>query len=902
MQPISEQPSISAAARFKGTIVGIIVLIATIFCSAVLHFRAMNALKEQVRNNLIRAAQSVARDIDGDLHKTFISKDQEKSPEYEKALTPLRRSLYFMEDGLLKRNDYRFIYTCILSNQQVYFVLDPTPEGDADHDGVDDKSHIMQPYDDASEQLRHTLRTGIPYGDEEPYTDPWGTFVSGYAPFYDSAGKMVGAVGVDWRAETYAARLSSIRRAWYLQIVLCLISGFISGLGTGMALLKRERAEAERRHAIEEARRNRERWRIMVETLPKPAVHLEADVFWINSQLEHAIGYKDEEIPTLSRWFELLFGDRAKEVRAQYDTDRAAGFPNNRELLVKHKDGRELWMEFTAHIYEPGEVWLLEDITARKQYQAGIIEAREQAEAAAAAKSAFLATVSHEVRTPMNGVIGMTNLLLESPLDQRQREMTETIRNCGEALVVVINDILDYTKIESGGMQIENEPFDLRACVEDCIDLFSGQAAEKGLDMVYTMPPDCPATIRGDSTRFRQILCNLIGNAVKFTHEGDIEVRLSVADDGKPKAGDKFTLKVEVRDTGIGIPANRMNRLFKSFSQVDSSTARQYGGTGLGLAISKRLAELMGGEMGVSSEEGKGSAFHFTLPTQAEASNNPLFTLSANSSLKGLRVLLVVNNQVSRDVLHAYLQQWGMDCSVAESAPQALRVWRDLGPFNLLITNLQLPGMDGLELCRKVNEKAAKPAKIIMLTSSAREDVKSEAKAAGVGLVLQKPLRPANLLMAIEEIFQLSTRQLTAAQAGATKPSETLASKHPLRILVADDSSVNRLVARHMFERFGYLPDFVDKGTDAVEAAIKQTYDIIFMDLHMPEMHGFEATRRIRDALPKDRQPLIVALTANAMEGDRNTCLQKGMDDYLSKPFRFPELEKVLKEAKPVAV
>ncbi|HEY1173317.1 MAG TPA: response regulator [Verrucomicrobiae bacterium] len=902
-QPPPEQINFSAAARFKGMIVGIIVLIATILCSAVLHFRAMDALKHQVRNNLIRAAQNVAREVDGDLHRTFTSKDQETTPEYEKALIPLRRALYFVEHGKMRRNDYRFIYTCVMSNSQVYFVLDPTPPGDADKDGVEDKSHIMQPYDEASEQLKNTLTSGEPYGDEEPYKDAWGTFVSGYAPFYDSHGKLAGAVGVDWYADTYAERLAGIRRAWYLQIALCLISGFVSGLGAGMALVKRERAEAERRHAIEEARRNRERWRIMVETLPKPAVHLEDGVFWINAQTEHALGYKRDEIKSLDHWFEVLFGDKAKEIRALYDADRAAGFPKSREVVVKHKDGRERWVEFTAHIYEPGEVWLLEDITERKEYQAHIIRAREEAEAAAAAKSSFLATVSHEIRTPMNGVIGMTNLLLESPLEVRQREMTETIRNCGEALIVVINDILDFSKIESGGMELEKEPFDLRACVEDCLDLFAPKAAEKSIDLVYSMPKECPGTVRGDSTRFRQVLCNLIGNAVKFTHAGVVEVRLEIEGGGNPATGDDFTLRVNVRDTGIGIPADRMDRLFKSFSQVDSSTARKYGGTGLGLAISKKLSELMGGAMGVTSEVGKGSVFFFTLRTKAEKPLNPLGAIQANPSLEGVKVLLVVDNQTTREILQGYLHQWGMQCLAVDEAQQAIRLWNDRGPYNLLITDLQLPGMDGMQLCRKLRETSAKPPKIIMITSTTREDIKNEAKAVGVSQVLQKPLRPSTLLMAIEEILALSTRLVTAAQAApAASPTSVLANEHPLKILVTDDNKVNQLVARRMFERFGYQVDMAGNGVEAVAAAQKQTYDVIFMDVQMPEMNGFEATQRIRELLPKEKQPLIVALTANAMEGDRDTCLQNGMNDYLSKPLRFPDLEKVLKGVKRISV
>jgi PAS domain S-box-containing protein len=900
MSTLPEPPPSASAAHLKGIVVGVIVLAATILCSAVLHFRAMSALKKEVQDKLVRASMGVAREVDGDLHKVFTDPKQESSAEYARALEPLRQALYWQRAGKAVRNDYGYIYTCILRDGQVFFVLDPTAPGTRVMNGVDAKSHIMQPYPEASEVLRKTLETGEPQADEEPYPDEWGIFVSGYAPFYDSAGKMVGAVGVDWEAKTYAERLAGIRRAWYLQIVLCLASGFLSGIGAGLALVRRERTEAARRHAIEEARRNRERWRIMVETLPKPAVHLQDGELWINEPLVKCLGYSRAEITSLDQWFESLFGPKAAQMRAHYEAERTAGFARSREAMVRHKDGRERWLEFTAHVYDPGEVWLIEDITERKDYQAGIIAAREQAEAAAAAKGAFLATVSHEIRTPMNGVIGMTNLLLESPLEQRQREMTETIRNCGEALIVVINDILDFSKIESGGMELESEPFDLRACVEDCLDLFAGKAAEKGIDLVYLMPAEVPAIIRGDPMRLRQILCNLIGNAIKFTDAGEVEVSLAVDGGGKPTEGDDFTLRVRVRDTGIGIPADRMDRLFKSFSQVDTSTARKYGGTGLGLAISRRLAELMGGTMGVTSEPGKGSVFHFTVPTHAEVSRHQFSVLTAKASLEGASVLLVVDNPTTSAVLHSYLQQWGLQCFTVHEAAQALRLLQDRGPYHVLITELHLPGMDGFELCRRLRDAGGPQPKIIMISSQTRADIRSEALALGVAAMLQKPIRPGTLLQTMEELLSVGTKFLPPTPlAAASTVATNLAAELPLRILVADDNKVNQLVAKRMFERLGYQVDLANNGAEAVKAFDGRDYDVVFMDVQMPEMNGYEATHRIKETLPAARRPWIVALTANALEGDRETCLQNGMDDYLPKPIRFPDLERALRAVKP---
>ncbi|MGB8166420.1 MAG: response regulator [Chthoniobacteraceae bacterium] len=889
--PLAPNPT-PLSTRWKATFVGLLVLAATIVCSAVLHSRAMNALRHEVEDKLLRIALAIAAEVDGDLHQTFTDPRQETSPEYARALQPLDRALSWKEKGQLKRNDYRYIYTCTLVNDQVHFILDPTPSH-IGSDGIDEKSHIMQPYPEASEKLRVALRTGAAQADNEPYRDQWGTFVSGYAPFFDSAGKLAGAVGVDWYAETYAERLAGIRRAWYLQIVLCLVAGFISGVGTGAAMVRHERVEAARRHAIDEERRNRERWRIMVETLPKPAAHLQDGELWVNEPLIRTMGWSREQLASPAEWFERLFQERAAEEKAAHEAARAAGFHQSRELRASTYFGQERWLEFTGHGYGSGEVWLLEDITEKKEHQQRLIEAREQAESASRAKDAFLATVSHEIRTPMNGVIGMTNMLLESRLDPRQRELAETVSNCAEALVVVINDILDYSKIESGGMELESEPFDLRACVEDCLHLFSGIAASKGVQFLYEMPPDCPAMIRGDSTRFRQILCNLIGNAVKFTERGEVSVHLKAVAPDALAVGGSFALGIEVRDTGIGIPADRMDRLFRRFSQVDSSMARKYGGTGLGLAISRRLAELMGGKLEAFSELGKGSTFTLTLATQAEAAPASSL-LSVHSNFSGVRVLLVESHGPTAQFIEGYLRQWGIECSAVPDAEQALRQLRDFGPFRLLITALQLPGADGLDLCRQAAVQTRSVPKCLLLSTLLREDIIATAREIGIAHVLLKPLRPAKLLQEIEAA-------LRAEVSPALPPAEaaSLAAELPLRILVVEDNPVNQLVARHSFTRLGYPITLAADGEEAVAAAQAAEYDVIFMDLQMPKMNGFEATERIRALPSTGLRPWIVALTAGALETDQERCLLHGMDDYISKPLRLGDIERALRAAVP---
>jgi len=900
--PIAAPPAQKSSAHWKGTFVGILVLLATILCSAVLHFRAMEALKHEVQDKLLRTAKSIAAEVDGDLHRTFTTRAQEDSPDYDRALIPLRRALYWREADKKVRNDYRFVYTCILVGDEVRFILDATPPGLTVKGGVDEKSHIMQPYEDASPRLLATLRTGEPQADSEPYTDEWGTFVSGYAPFFDSQGKLVGAVGVDWHAQTYAARLAGIRQAWYLQIVLCLASGFLSGVGTGIAMVRRERAETARRHAVEETERNRRRWRIMVETLPKPAAHLENGELWINDPLARVLGYSRSYLATPSEWFSRLFGAQGATARAHYEADRAAGFKTSRELHVRHADGHLRWVEVTSHAYDPGEVWIIEDITERREYHAHLVAAREAAEAAANAKGAFLANVSHEIRTPMNGVIGMTHLLLDSPLPPHQHEMVETIRSSGETLVVLINDILDYSKIESGQIELESAPFQLRAAVEDCVHLFAGRAAEKGIQLLADLHPSCPATIRGDTNRFRQILCNLVNNAVKFTARGEIVITIvplslpaiALADPSYKTpttfaVGQPIELQIDVRDTGIGIPADRTDRLFKSFSQVDSTMARRYGGTGLGLAIARRLAELMRGSLVLAQTSPAGSTFRFTFSTVVEPSLLPdLF--APRPALIGLPILLVQPHAPTASVIQSCLLRWGMECITVTDAAQALRHLQDFGPFRLLLTDIQLPDTDGLTLCRQIADlPASRRPIILLLTPVVREDLTNEARSLRVAQLIAKPLRPANLLSAIESALGTHTVAPFAPAPAPATPSR------PLRILVAEDNAVNQLVARRLLERLGYAPVLVGDGRAALEAVEAGPFDLVFMDVQMPVMNGYEATRRIR-ALPATvRQPWIIAFTANALEGDRESALAHGMDDYLAKPLRLPDLERALR-------
>jgi CheY-like chemotaxis protein len=515
-----------------------------------------------------------------------------------------------------------------------------------------------------------------------------------------------------------------------------------------------------------------------------------------------------------------------------------------------------------------------------------LISLNQSLEEATRAKAEFIANMSHELRTPMNGVTGMTTLLLETGLTDEQRDFVETIHSSADSLVTIINDILDFSKIESGRLDLEEHPFDLRTCIEESLELFAPKAAEKKLDLAYELDDSVPVTVIGDVTRLRQILVNLVGNAVKFTSKGEVVVQATLA-------GPSFqpdTVHFSVRDTGIGIPADKQDRLFKSFSQVDSSTTRQFGGTGLGLVISKRLAEFMGGRMWVESAAGQGSTFHFTIQIQPFADGAPVRWEAIGRHLAGRRVLVLEDNDTNRRILTCWLEKFGMQATAVATAKEALEQLQQENAFDAAIFDFQLPDADGLSLATAARElPGGESLHLLLLTSVHLRAGDARAAAARVSVSIYKPIRPRQLLDALSQSFDRRAVSCRKAPA-ALRFDSSFASRLPLRILMADDNRVNQMVGSKFLAKLGYRVEVVGNGLEVLQALERQPYDIVFLDVQMPEMDGYEAARQLRRRWTGADRPRIIAMTGNAMQGDRERCLKAGMDDYIAKPVRVEDL------------